>query len=129
MDFDRIITSAPINRTAAVVASGSKIDEPDTPLQKRENLVRLVKQIERAIALTIDPARRKMLGKKKFEVQSAINALPRPGVHGEREFSGVIVEVVREWLPKAQFNLIMNEATKRWKAAETARNVAHDEAA
>ena len=119
-NFDRIIASIPINRSTAIVASGPNIDAPITPQQRRENLVGLSAQIERAIMATTDKRRKKELGERKFEVQeeiSKINKVIRPN---RRDLTNFIVEVVKERMTKAQFGLVLNEAERRHDAYKNA---------
>lgn len=117
MDFDRIASSAPVNRTAAIVAAGTRCQPSDTPLDRRANLVRIVKQLDKALKATEDAERRKFLGARKLEVQNVLAALPRHVPKG-RDLSGYIADVAKERLPRAVFNSIVEEASRRFDAAQ-----------
>jgi hypothetical protein len=112
MDFERIATSVPINRTAAIVAGNGGSDDTLTPEQRRRNLAGLCSQIESALQKEKDPARRKWLGLQKLKVQQAINSLGLKTIYPV-DFGKHFMDVAKEMLPPAMFRLIRDEATKR----------------
>lgn len=118
MDFDRIITSVPINRTAAVVAGGANDHDDETPETRRRNLVKLVQQIDRAIQICKEPERKKWLGQRKFEVQTRLKDTPRKFEKG-RSLSDLIVDVAKERMSKGQFAMLVDEANRRFSALQT----------
>lgn len=118
-DLNAVIASAPINRQAAIAGAGTNAPEADGPLQRRENLVRFIRQLERAIAATSDPARKRALGLQKHRVQTAINELRSPDdvPHGDRDLPHFILDVLKERLTTAEWRLATEEARRRWNAA------------
>jgi hypothetical protein len=116
VDFERLITSVPLDRTAAVVAGATNQDDNETPETRRANLVKLVHQIDRAIqTCKADPERKRWLGLRKHDVEQLIRAAPVKPRKG-RNLSNFIVDVVKEQMTKAQFALVVEEADRRFLA-------------
>jgi hypothetical protein len=87
-----------------------------TPEEQRQNLVRRVQQIELQLqSMGKKDLRRATLGQEKHLIQLQINQL-RPKLKGGKEAGDHFVSVARERLPKAVFNAIMNEASRRAEA-------------
>ena len=112
--FDRILTSVPINKTAAVVAKGTNTNPELTPEQKRENLLPLLAKLERAIATAKTPEDRKKFGLMKSRVQEEIRAL-RPKLAYPRDFGNFFMDAAKDILPAATFAIIRNEAVRLMK--------------
>ena len=109
--FERILTSVPINKTAAIAAKGTTDNPELTVAQKRENLLPMLGKLERAIANAKTPEDRKRFGQMKLMIQNEISKL-RPSVKYPRDFANFFMDAAKEILPAATFIMIRNEATR-----------------
>ena len=95
---------------------GIKDFEELSPAEQRENLVRVRKQLD--IQLAAEPKkseRRKEIGLQMQEINRAINEL-RPKMKGGREVRDHFIDAARSLLTRHQYQMIMDEASRRCKA-------------
>lgn len=110
-NFERIATSVPQNKTAAIVTSGGKSSDEPTAEQQRETLISVIKQLERDIksARTDDIARH--LGIRKQEIQDELRALKlilKPIRRGN--IADHFMKSAKVMLPRHMFELIREAA-------------------
>ncbi len=111
--INKILTSAPVNRTAAfVIGQKNCTNEELTPEQMRENLVMQMKKLEKLIlAEPKGSVERKKLGKLKAEINLQINAI-RPKKKAP-DIQQAFMDICRERMSKLEFEKIMNLAIDR----------------
>lgn len=114
--LDRIIASAPVNRSAAVVAGGGGSEDDLTVRQKRENLLPMLARLEAEIAAAPTAARRKELGRQKFELQQQLSLLRPKKTYPT--YAQHFHEAAREMLAPAMFRLICDAAYRRCRQDE-----------
>jgi hypothetical protein len=120
-----------MQRVASHSTKGSRrgfglLDHGESPLSvlkpedQRENLVRRVQQIDLLLmSMSKKDLRRPALVKEKCSLQNQINEI-RPKLKGSKETAGHFISVARERLPKALYQAIMDEASRRASAATDA---------
>ena len=113
--WDRIVTSAPSNKDAAMAFQGTYDDPTLTPHQMRENYIAIWTRVEAELK-DAPVERRKELIVRKREIEAQLSALkankPRD------KYASQFVEAARDLLPKAMFRLIGDEAARRCDALE-----------
>lgn len=120
--WDAIITSAPLNKDAAMALNGTHDDPVLTARQLRENLLPALARIEEELK-TADPATKKELGQKKLAIQNQLKELNDKGKRPPG-YASHFITVAREMLSRPMFQLIDKEAARRLEAqvvAEIAR--------
>lgn len=112
-DWERLITSVPVNRDAAQAMTEGRSDEH----QERENLLLLLVKVERTLQSKMTKEQRKSLGQQKLRIQNRLTEL-RP--HKKRpQYASLFLEAARDILPKPVFRTIGDEAMRRheqWEA-------------
>jgi hypothetical protein len=109
--WDRLVTSTPANKDAAMSMNGSSIDPTLTPRQMRENLLPHLQRIQDALKATNGEIRA-LLIREKLQIErqlSELNKIKPPAPDYPRHFH----EAARDMLPKAMFRLICEEAYRR----------------
>ena len=110
-DYDRIITSAPLNRQAA---TGAKLGRHvETALEQRETLLRVLAGIDQQIAANPEPDERRALGQRRQEIQTQLARLKQQYSRSTSNTWALFVDVARERLKAAEFNEILAEAKAR----------------
>lgn len=115
-NWDRLVTSAPSNKAAAIAMGGTDADPTLTAKQLRENLLPTLNRIEEELK-TAGPDRRKELGQQKFAIQIRLTKL-KPRMKLRPTYTSHFHEAARDLIPRALFRLICDEADRRVKAEE-----------
>lgn len=119
-DWQSVLASHPVNKTAAVVTGRSKDGvAADEVRERREDLCAALAATERAIVSAATPETRQAFGQRKLLLQDQLHELnvalkrhkTRPG------YAQHFIDVARELLPKHLFRAISDQALKRDDAA------------
>lgn len=121
--YDKLFASVPLDKTAAVVTGGGAATDDLTLEQRRENLISLINQLERAIKSAPHGERKKWLGRKKLAVQGKLREIHTIEYKERRQrtdISPYIVDVLRPKYTKAQWDRVVREARDLKDAADAA---------
>ena len=115
--MDDLYGLVPVNGTAATVTSQKgRTDGELTDEQKRDNLLAMVAKWQEQIAkLPKGSPKRKELGRKISDTNLEISALKKHRYKGDLSFH--ILDIVKESMPRAQWNRLVEEAVERAKAS------------
>jgi hypothetical protein len=109
--WDRLVTSAPLNKSAAMAMQGTDNDPTLSARQLRENLLPILAKIEEELK-TAGREQKKLLGQKKFAIQNQLRAL-RPQTKRTPDYASRFHEAARDLLSKVMFRLVCEEAQRR----------------
>lgn len=114
VDWDRVVTSTPANKTAALARTGTYGDPTLTREQIRENLLGELWRLEESLKSAVGD-RRKEIIERKMEVQKELRTVKKPPLSAD--FSTYFYRAAKEMLPKELHRLIFKDALRLQKEA------------
>jgi len=110
MDTDTIITSDPVDKTAAIVVSGNKQSVCPTPTEIRENLVTKLKKVrDEIITLPKHNNRRKKLALEQRRIEKEIHKI-KPTLKHDNEFNNILLDIIRPDINKVTWDRYVKQA-------------------